>query len=132
MSIPVSLDKLRVEAARFGATPFLLTVSADGRPHSVSVSVAWEGDALVATAGRRSAANAAARPLVSLLWPPIEAGGYSLIVDGDGAVSGSGDQARISVHPTRGVLHRPAASPTASAGGCSADCVPLMDSPRSG
>ncbi len=126
MSIPVSLEKLRAEATRFGATPYLLTVSDDGRPHSVSVAVAWESDALVAQTGKRSAANVAARPLVSLLWAPFEAGGYSLIVDGDGVVRGAGEDARVVVRATRGVLHRSAAAPAASESGCSADCVPLL------
>jgi hypothetical protein len=126
VSISVALERLRAESRRFGGAAYLLTVSDDGRPHSVSVSVAWEGDALVAKAGRHSLANVATRPLVSLLWAPGEAGGYSLIVDGDGSVSGVGDDARVVVRPTRGVLHRAAAAPLAGAPGCSADCVPLL------
>jgi hypothetical protein len=126
MSIPVELEKLRAEAERFGATPFLLTTSDDGRPHSVSVAATWDGGALVAKAGKRTAANAAARRLVSLLWPPREAGGYSLIVDGEASVAGAGEDARVIVRPTRGVLHRPAASPAAVPDGCSADCKPLL------
>ena len=126
MSIPVTLEKLRAEAERFGATPYLLTVSDDGRPHSVSVAATWDGDALVAMTGKRTAANAAARKLVSLLWAPLEAGGYSLIVDGEASVRGAGDDARVVVRPTRGVLHRPATAPEAVKEGCSADCVPLL------
>jgi hypothetical protein len=126
MSIPVALEKLRAEVDRFGVTPYLLTVGDDGRPHSVSVAIEWCGDALVATAGKRTLANAAARPLVSLLWAPIEPGGYSLIADGEARVRGAGEEARVVVRPTRGVLHRPAAAPAAVAPGCSADCVPLL------
>jgi hypothetical protein len=126
MSIPVALETLRAEAERYGATPFLLTVSDDGRPHSVSIAAAWDGGALRAKTGKRSAANVAARRLVSVLWPPIEPGGYSLIVDGEGAVEGDGDDARVVVRPTRGVLHRPAASPAAIPDGCSADCKPIL------
>ncbi len=126
MSIPVALEKLRAEAERYGATPFLLTVSDDGRPHSVAISASWDGGALSAKTGKRTAANVAARRLVSVLWPPIEPGGYSLIVDGEGAVEGTGDDARVVVRPTRGVLHRPAASPTAIPDGCSADCKPVL------
>jgi hypothetical protein len=125
MSIPVSLDRLRGEVARYGAAPYLLSVGDDGRPHSVSVAIAWQVDALVARVGKRSAANVAARPLVSLLWAPREAGGYSLIVDGDGAVEDAGDAARVRVRATRAVLHRPAATPAAAKPGCSADCVEL-------
>lgn len=126
MSIPVALERLRAEAERHGATPYLLTVGDDGRAHSVSVAASWESAALVASAGKRSMANVAARPLVSLLWPPREPGGYSLIVDGDGSLVGAGEAARIIVRPTRGVLHRPAASPAAIPDGCSADCKPIL------
>lgn len=126
MSIPVSLEKLRAEAERYGATPYLLTVSDDGRPHSVSVATQWRDGALVAKTGKRTAANAGTRRLVSLLWAPIEPGGYSLIVDGDASIEGAGDDARVVVRPTRGVLHRPAASPAAIPDGCSADCKPLL------
>ncbi len=126
MSIPVALEKLRAEAERYGATPFLLTVSDDGRPHSVSIAASWEGGTLVAKAGKRTLGNVAARPHISLLWPPLEPGGYSLIVDADGSLTGAGEAARIVVRPTRGVLHRPAASPEAAPEGCSADCKPVL------
>ena len=126
MSIPVGLEKLRAETERHGTTPYLLTVSDDGRPHSVAVAARWADGTLVASVGRRTAANVSARGLVSLLWPPHEPGGYSLIVDGDGAVEGEGEDARVVVRPTRGVLHRPAASPAATPEGCSADCQPLL------
>jgi hypothetical protein len=128
MSIPVALEKLRAEAERFGATPYLLTVGDDGRPHSVSVSASWEDGVLVAKTGKRTAANAAARKLVSLLWASREAGGYSLIVDGDASLRGTGEDARVIVRPTRGVLHRPAATPADAPEGCSADCVPVLRS----
>ena len=122
----MTLEKLRAEAERFGDAPYLLTVSDDGRPHSVSVAARWDGGALVAKTGKRTAANVAARPCVSLLWATREVGGYSLIVDGDGAISGAGEDAHVIVRPTRGVLHRPAASPTAAPEGCSADCKPIL------
>lgn len=126
MSHPVGLDCLRAEAASFGTNAYLLTVASDGRPHSVCVSVAWEGDELVARCGARTLANVAARPLVSLLWTPIEAGGYSLIVDGDGSVRGEGDAARAAIRPTKAVLHRPAAGPAREGATCSDDCMPLL------
>ena len=76
-------------------------------------------------------ANATARPNVSLLWPPNELGGYSLIVDGDVTHTegtGNGDNV-VVVRPSRAVLHRPADGP-APADGCGADCVPLLDRAR--
>ena len=126
MSIPVALERLYAEAERFGAAPYLLTVAGDGRPHAVAVAVSWEGAALHAQLGKRSAANIAERPLVSLLWPPAEAGGYSLIVDATASVEGSGDELRARIVPTRGVLHRPARGPAKPDSTCGADCVPLL------
>ena len=126
MSIPVALERLHAEIRRYGPAPYLLTVSGDGRPHAVATAVIWVGDALVATVGRRTASNAAERPLVSLLWPPTEAGGYSLIVDGTAALQGAGEKQRALITPTRGVLHRPATAPPAPDSTCTADCVPLL------
>src|SRR5262245_50811449 len=127
MSIPVEIERLRAEGERYGPSPYLLTTGDDGRPHSVSVSARWAGATLVIESiGKRTAANVAARNLVSLLWPPHEPGGYSLIVDGDGALEGDGEAVRVVVRPTRGVLHRPAAPGVEIPEGCSADCRPLL------
>jgi hypothetical protein len=123
MSIAVALEQLRNETRRFALAPYLLTVGDDARPHAVAVAAAWEGDAIAIEVGRRSASNAGARPHVSLLWPPNEPGGYSLIVDGAARPAGDG---RIVVTPTRAVLHRPAAAPEAAKPGCEADCVPIL------
>ena len=126
MSIPVALERLNAEVERLGGSPYLLTVADDGRPHAVAVAVSWEGAVLSAKLGKRSAANVAARPLVSLLWPPAEAGGYSLIVDATASVEGSGEEVRARIEPTRGVLHRPARGPAKPGSACGADCVPLL------
>ena len=123
MSIPVPLDRLRAEIAERGEGAYLLTVADDARPHAVHVAVRWDGDVLVAEVGKRSAANAAARSAVSLLYPLRAAGDYSLIVDGTATVSPDGG--RVSVTPTKAVLHRPAAVVDADAA-CGADCVPLL------
>ena len=91
------------------------------RAHATAVTVEWQGDELVMGVGARSARNAAARPEVSLLWPPFEPGGYSLI--SDGVVRDTADE-RLAFAPTRAVLHRPAVGPPPREG-CTADCVPL-------
>lgn len=107
MSIAVELDELRAKAGEFDTDPFLLTVSDDGRPHSVAVSARWDGDTLVVPAGRTSRANARACSLVALLWPPPQRGAFSLIVDGN--VERVDDDAEaVVIEPTRAVLHRPA------------------------
>jgi hypothetical protein len=122
VSVVVAIERLREEVARYGPNPFILTVSEDGRPHAVSAAVAWEGDDLVGGCGRSTAVNAAARPEISLLWPPADPGGYSLIVDGTASVA---DQ-QVRLHPSRAVLHRSAPSPDPSRS-CSSDCVPIME-----
>jgi hypothetical protein len=123
VSVPVELERLRAETDRYGRFPYVLTVSEDGRPHAVSVTVSWRGDALAAEVGARTAANAAGRPSVSLLWPPPERGGYSLIVDGTAEV----DDGALRLTPTKAVLHRPAlpgAEP--EEGACGSDCVTIL------
>jgi hypothetical protein len=129
MSIPVALDRLRAEMARYPTAPYLLTAGADGRPHAVAVTVDWEGDTLVAEVGARTAANVEARALVALLWPPAEAGGFSLIVDGEAHARPAADGRVVVVRPTKGVLHRPAPTPAPATddrgSACGSDCVPL-------
>jgi hypothetical protein len=122
MSIPVSLDALRDEISRFGFA-YLLTVSADDRPHSTAVTVQWDADELVVPAGNRTVANATDRPLVSLVWPPTEDEGFSLIVDADATSSTTTADGKrwLRLRPTSAVLHRPASS-----GG--SDCVPVFQS----
>jgi hypothetical protein len=75
--------------------------------------------------GGRTRENVAHRSDVTLLWPPRDSGGYSLIVDGraEATESGSGT-VRLGVLPTRALLHRDADrdSPEA-AKGCLHDCV---------
>jgi hypothetical protein len=128
MSIAVDIEALAERVVEFGPHPYLLTTSDDGRPHAVAVTVTWDGPRLRAGVGRRSADNAGLQPLVSLLWAPVESGGYSLIVDGtaiidasgSGDATGSGSGSEILVTPTRAVLHRPA--PGQNAG---SDCAPV-------
>ena len=109
---------------------YLLTVGEDLRAHAVAVTPALEeGGLLVTGLGRRTSDNIAARPDVSLVWPPYEPGGYSLIVDGRATVIA--ETARVE--PGHAVLHRPADhAPEGAAGGaeaggtaCGNDCVPL-------
>ena len=125
MSVPVPLDKLRDAIGERGPVAFLLTVSDDTRPHAVQCPVRWDGDALVVDVGRRSAANAGARPGVSLLFPARTAGDYSLIVDGTAGVAAGA----LRIAPTGAVLHRPAPAPRPESA-CGADCVPLIDRGR--
>ncbi|HET8615178.1 MAG TPA: hypothetical protein VFL94_06605 [Actinomycetales bacterium] len=122
MSIPVPLAELAETMQRY---PFgyLLTVSEGERVHAVQASAAVDGDRLrVPSLGRRTLANCTERPSVTLLWPPVDEGGYSLIVDGQAEPSDGG----VLVSPSRAVLHRAGVMPApsaADAGACVSDCV---------
>jgi hypothetical protein len=109
---------------------YLITVDDGYRVHTVTVEPTLrdlpEGAGAhldVGLIGGRTRDNLAQRRDVTLLWPPPEPGGYSLIVDGQADVSDEGaDAARCSVVPTRALLHREADTP-AAAKGCLHDCV---------
>ena len=122
MSIPVAIDDLAAATGEYGWA-YLLTVRDDLRPHIVAVTPVWDGDRIVMLVGRGTARNAAARSAISLCYPPVVEGGYSLIVDGVAAVD---DEATVRFSPTGAVLHRPAAEGfTASTAGCGNDCEPV-------
>jgi hypothetical protein len=126
MSVKVDLGELGQHLQRHPFA-YLLTVGEDLRAHAVAVTPTLEEGGLLLTGlGRRTSDNIAARPDVSLVWPPYEPGGYSLIVDGRATVID--ETARVE--PGHAVLHRPAdhasGEPAASAvTGCGNDCVPL-------
>lgn len=137
------IEGLRNELAQRGNLAYLLTVSDEGRPHCVAVSVGWDDVDLTVASGRTSVANAHARPHVTLLVPPSPTApaasgpdvgngpaeqGYSLIVDGDVAATAFADEGggTVRFRPTHAVLHRPAVAPD---GGAVHDCVPVYDSP---
>ncbi len=120
------LAKLRTELSRYSNPAHLLSTGDDSRPHAVAVSVVWDGDQLLLGAGKRSLANVAARKHVSVLWGAASASDYSLIVDGEAMISGSGEHAQVRVTIARAVLHRPGAKLTPTASVCGSDCVPLF------
>ncbi|MGE0487469.1 MAG: pyridoxamine 5'-phosphate oxidase family protein [Gammaproteobacteria bacterium] len=119
------LDRLRDTMTRYATPPHLLTTGADGRPHATAVSVAWNGERLVLSAGRGSLANLAANPRAALLWSPALPGEYSLVVDAEPAAPPSADDARVTLRVTRAVLHRPASAAGPRNPACGSDCVPI-------
>ncbi len=134
MSVPVDVKDLAAHVGERGGVAYLLSVSDDGRPHAVGVSLVLREGRFEAGAGRRTCTNVRARPMVSLLWAARTADDYSLIVDGEAAIVGDGEEARVIVVATRAVLHRPAApaagtnaDPNAGTGenSCGSDCLPL-------
>jgi hypothetical protein len=106
MSVVVSLAELPAAIERQIGWCYLLTVSDQGSARAVAIAPAWDHDsrALTAEVGRRTAENAAARPSVSMVWPPADAYGYSLIVDGTVQVH----DVTITFTPMSAVMHRPA------------------------
>jgi hypothetical protein len=133
----VDLERL---AAALPDYPFayLITVDDGYRAHTVTVEPALrdlpdgpDGPRAIVDVGLiggHTRKNLAHRSDVTLLWPPREPGGYSLIVDGRAEANSDADfddeTARFGVVPTRALLHREADpdSPTA-AKGCKHDCV---------
>jgi hypothetical protein len=122
MSVKVELGEVRDQVEACRSCAYLLTVTDDGRPHAVSLEVAWEGEALVGRdLGRRTAANAERSPEVSLLWPVSGRDGYALIIDGTAEVGSDGERARVTVKPTGAVLHV-----TPEGKGTGPGCVPVL------
>ncbi|MDN5790981.1 MAG: hypothetical protein L0H25_08950, partial [Micrococcales bacterium] len=125
MSIPVDLAEVGKAAAEYDFA-YLVTISDDASAHVVAVRAVVEDSVLrVAGLGRRSLANANARPQVTLVWPPRTAQQYSLISDGratPGSAPGS-----ITIVPSRAVKHRSAPAPTTPTDpeACVSDCVEL-------
>lgn len=122
MSVTVDLDKLADTLVDF---PFgyLITVGDDFRAHTVAVTPLLEDGAFtIGPLGNTTRRNAATHGGVTVLWPPREPTGYSLIVDGTAEVTELG----IRLTPTRAVLHRSAIEPGhgTDPGGLH-DCVPL-------
>ena len=101
MSVKVDLDQLGDALSDF-AFAYLVTVGDDYRAHTVSVDPVYAGGVLdVGEIGRHTRENVAAHEAVTIIWPPREAGGYTLIVDGT-AETGAGG---LRIAPTRAVLH---------------------------
>lgn len=117
MSVKVDLDQLAAALADF-AFAYLVTVGDDYRAHAVAVDPAFaDGVFDVGQVGNTTARNTEAHPDVTLIWPPTEPGGYTLIVDG------RADGSRVE--PLRAVLHRKAEPGSATKPGCQDDCHPL-------
>ena len=125
MSIPVDVADLAKALDDFGAG-YLLTVSAEGRVKAVTVEPRVEdGVVVVPGPGKGSTANIAANPDVTVLFPPREHHGFTLLVDGTATVEGGPDGiARITRPPPSCTAPRrtPTVRPTEAAG---SDCHPV-------
>lgn len=124
MSVRVELDSLWERIGEVGTRAYLVTVTPESTPHVVSVVVDRVDDHLAVGAGRRTRANLATNPALTLLWPPAADPAYSLVVDATFVADLDGGE-RIALDPTSAVLHK-----VAGVGGDGPNCVPL--SPRAG
>ena len=123
MSVKVELGELGATLEGYGFA-YLVTVGEGGRAHVLAVLPELGPDGLaVGGVGRHSQANAAEHPTVTLVWPPADPSGYSLLVDGEASVDGS----TITVRPAKAVLHRPAPGPDGDRAGSDCVAVPLAD-----
>jgi hypothetical protein len=121
MSVKVDLDQLADALADF-TFAYLITVDDGYHAHTVAVEpVLTDGVIDVGPIGTSTRNNVAHHGGVTLVWPPREPGGYTLIVDGQGQPADTG----LKVVPSRAVLHRKAAPGVVTKPGCKDDCVPL-------
>ena len=125
MSAQVDLDKLAQALGDYGFA-YLITVNDDYCVRAVEVDPAFSGRVLdVGPVGEHTRANVSRRGTATLVWPPREPGGYSLIVDADAQTPAHGDATDpLRLLPTRALLHRPlAADAPEAASGHGYDCV---------
>lgn len=121
MSIGVDPTSLETAIAEFGSGHLLSTT--DGRVRAVTVDVTMSGGILHVPWSKGTAANLASNSTVTVLFPPKEHHGHTLIVDGDAQDTG----AEFLVTPRKAVLYRPdshADGPPAP-DGCGNDCMHL-------
>ena len=122
MSVKVDIDQLADALADF-AFAYLITVGDDHRAHTVAVEPVFADGILdVGPMGRHTRDNVAQHSDVTLIWPPRDVSGYTLIVDGTAKANGD----ELTVIPGRAVLHRRATAESPSTSpNCLHDCVPL-------
>jgi hypothetical protein len=114
VSRPVSFADVRRRVLEFGERANLVTVTPEGLPHVVSAVVRVDGERLVIRVGPRTHTNLAARPSLTLTWPPRGDGEYLLILDGQAEAIGEPDDGGVrpvSIAVGRGILHRLAELP---------------------
>lgn len=119
----VDLAELAAKVDEYGFA-YLITVNGEGRAHVLAVTPEMTPDGvLLGGIGRHTLANVADNPTATLIWPPADAAGYSLLVDG--TVSADPGAATVTVAPTKAILHRPA--PGADGKRVGNDCADLAE-----
>lgn len=123
MSIPVDLAALGDALARHD-TAYLLTAG-DSRPHVAEVFPELvDGVVVLAQPGRTASRTVGGQPAVTVMMPPREKGGYTLIVDGDAVLA---DDGGLHVTPATAVLHRASSwsGKDSHDSACGNDCRPI-------
>ncbi|MDT5095091.1 MAG: hypothetical protein QOH60_4454 [Mycobacterium sp.] len=121
MSVTVDLEQLAQTLADY-TFAYLVTVGDDYRAHTVAIDPAFVDHAFfVGSVGGTTRRNINQHNVITLVWPPREPGGYTLIVDGTGHFSDD----VLTVEPVRAVLHRKAQPGSVTKPGCKDDCIPL-------
>ena len=122
MSVKVDLDQLADALADF-TFAYLITVGDDYRAHTVAVDpvLARRRASMSAPSARARGRTWAHTTIVTLVWPPREPGGYTLIVDGPGQPTERRAEGRA--HP--GGAAPPGSPGAATKPGCKDDCMPL-------
>ena len=110
---------------QYGDRPYLLTVGEDG-PHTSHTRVALGDGVLTCPLSKSAAHNVRVRPVVSFLWPPMQPGGYAIIVNGTVRQVEQGEpEPTASIELSKAVFHRPGEPQPGGAGACTSDCRPI-------
>ncbi len=122
MSIPVEVADLARALEDFGAGYLLTTTGGTVKVVTVEPTVT-DGAVLVERPGKGTVANLAGNATVTLVFPPREPKGFTLLVDGTAEVAGED----VRITPATAVLHRPAshADGPPAPDGCGNDCAPV-------
>ena len=127
MSIPVKPADLQAALSDFDSGYLLTTAASAESPQVKVVTVdpvaGADGTLRIVGPGRGTLHNLAANAVVTVVFPPGERHGFTLLVDGDAVVDGED----VVVTATAAVLHRPAAHADGPLppDGCGHDCVPV-------
>ncbi len=126
MSIPVAPADLAKALADFGSGYLLTTSSPQVKVVTVDPVVTGEGRLRIRGPGRGTLRNIGENPVVTVVLPPAEQHGYTLLVDGTAVADGED----VVITATAAVLHRPAAHAAAEGAppppeGCGHDCAPV-------
>lgn len=112
---------LREVLSEYGPKAYLLTMSSDG-PHTSHVSVVQDKSGLSCAVSKSAARNISEKTPVSLLWPPLEKGGYSIVVNADATKTEKAGIPTVKLALTKAVFHRPGQPTEDTPGVCRSDC----------